>query len=233
MSKNEAKVYLALLSHGLSTANDVAKQCGVHRTNVYDAIKGLIKKSAAASIIKNKVTFYEATDPKNLMNLLKEKELRLASILPELSIQQDTAPSGSDIRIVEGNQAIRDVLDHLLEKKKERVVYGGPKEVAKYLGEGWLKDYHERRVKMKVPMKIIYNTTATERIEFIKKQEYAEVRALPEDFNTLIATTICDDEVMIDFWSENPVIGIVIKNKKVADTYIKYFTLLWKSAKKV
>ena len=43
-NRNEAKVYLALLELGSGTAGDISKISEVHRTNVYDTLKSLLKK---------------------------------------------------------------------------------------------------------------------------------------------------------------------------------------------
>ena len=77
LSKNESSVYLSLIELGSSTATEIAKHCKVHRTNIYDALKGLIKKGVAAHITKNGTKYYEAADPENLYSILKEKEFAL------------------------------------------------------------------------------------------------------------------------------------------------------------
>ena len=44
LSPNEAKAYISLLNIGMTTITNVAKDCNLHRSNVYDSIKKLIDK---------------------------------------------------------------------------------------------------------------------------------------------------------------------------------------------
>jgi sugar-specific transcriptional regulator TrmB len=60
LSKNETKVYLALLELGLSSLKDITSKSGVHRTNVYDSLKRLVKKGLVSHVTKDNKTAYEA-----------------------------------------------------------------------------------------------------------------------------------------------------------------------------
>ena len=86
-SQNESRVYLALLELGSSNVGKIAQKSGVHRTNVYDALKNLSKRGLVSSVLKGNIRFYEGIDPGNLINLLKEKESRLSLILPQLRLK--------------------------------------------------------------------------------------------------------------------------------------------------
>ena len=76
-SQNEAKVYLALLELGSSNVGKIAAKSEVHRTNVYDALNGLSKKGLVSSITKGKITYFEVLDPEGLLNLVRDKEVKL------------------------------------------------------------------------------------------------------------------------------------------------------------
>ena len=58
LSKNEAKVYLALLDLGSATAGKIAEKSKVHRTNVYDALERLIEKGVVTYIFKKDIKNY-------------------------------------------------------------------------------------------------------------------------------------------------------------------------------
>lgn len=230
-SKNEAKVYLALLDIGCAPAGKISEKSGVHRTNVYDALGRLREKGLISFITKGEINFYEATDPKNLMDVLKEKETHLKTVLPQLLLSQTMVKSKGEAHIYEGIRAVRDLLNHFLDIRKPRYVYGVPNIASELLGKGFLEDYHKRRIKLKLPMQHIYNSDAKERISWLNSLPLTESKYLPSEYNSPVATSICGDEIVLTLYSKNP-LSIQIKNAEIASAYKKYFDLLWTLAKK-
>ena len=53
-------------------------------TNVYDALQKLMEKGIVSLITKDNTKYYQASDPSMLDKVLKEKELKLQGIMPEL-----------------------------------------------------------------------------------------------------------------------------------------------------
>ena len=49
---NEAKIYLILLRSGVSSAGDITKKSGIHRSNVYDALERLKEKGLINFVMK-------------------------------------------------------------------------------------------------------------------------------------------------------------------------------------
>ena len=80
-------------------------------------------------------------------------------------------------------------------------------------------------------MKHIYNEDAKDRIKYLSKMPYTEVKYLPKEYNSPVSTEICGEEVMFVFWKKNPLV-IHIHNKEIATYYKSYFEILWKNAKK-
>ncbi|NQU98660.1 hypothetical protein HQ533_04285 [Candidatus Woesearchaeota archaeon] len=228
LSKNEAKIYLALAELGSCSIGNIAKKIKIHRTNVYDAIEGLVKKGLASHIIKEKVKYFQITGPDNLLNMVKEKEAKVQAILPRLDLLNDMSIK-NEAQILEGLQAAKRVMDNFLSYKDTILVMGVSSNVADLMGY-FLTHYHTRRIKEKIMMKHIYNTDAHKRIKDLKNMKYTEVRILPSEYDSPVATNIVGDEVTLIHWAKSPVI-IRIKNKKIADSYKKYFDMLWNNAK--
>jgi len=57
-----------------------------------------------------------------------------------------------------------------------------------------------------------------------------EIKYLPKEFSSHTAINIYADKVAIILWEENP-FAILIKNKSIAESYRKYFSLMWNIAK--
>ena len=93
----------------------------------------------------------------------------------------------------------------------------------------FIPGYHKRRQAKKIVMKHIYNYKAQDRIQYLNTLDLTEARYLPEEFDSQVSTIICGDEAVFTLWSPN-VWSIRIKNQEIADSYKKYFYLLWEKA---
>jgi len=228
-TKNEAKTYIALLNLGLATATKISKNSGLHRANVYDSLKKLSEKGFVTHIQKENTSYYSATNPQSLLRIIKEKENNLKTILPQLMLTKKLAGSTGEAHIFESVTSFMNLLHNLLDYKEEILVYGIPK-----LAPGRIKTkiphFHKKRISLDIDMKHIYNHNAKERIEILNNMKNTFAKYLPKSFDSQVSTTICGEEVILTLWHEN-LINIQIKNKSVANSYKKYFELLWNAAK--
>lgn len=227
-TNNEAIIYIALLRIGLSTANEISKETKLHRTNIYDALNKLIGKGFVLYIIKNKVKYFQAADPKNIKLWLNEKQKQLDELLPRLSSIYNQKIKESYADICEGVKAFMQILYNLLEYKQPILVYGIPK-IAPQIVKPHIEHFHKARIPKKIVMKHIYNFENKGRIAYLNTLKYTEAKALPVKYNSNVSTNICGDEVVLVIWSEIPKI-IRIVNKDIADAYRNYFEILWNKA---
>ena len=93
-----------------------------------------------------------------------------------------------------------------------------------------MKIFHERRIKEKIPMKIIYNFDIQEPIKTLNELELTEAKVLPQEFDANVSTHICNGEVILILWNQNPFV-VQIRNKQISDAYRRYFEILWASAR--
>jgi len=231
LSKNESKIYITLLELGISTGTEIAEKSKVHRTNVYDTIERLIQKGLVSYTVKNNKKYFEATDPQNLMHLLKQKEDKLRNILPQLLLAKKLSKK-TEVKVYEGAVSARNILLSLLYIGEPIYMYGTIKEVKKIFGQHVLDRFQRERIRKGIPQKIIYNHDATERIHELKKLPLIEIKALPKEFDSPMSTNICGDLVYFRLYRDPP-ITIWIKSKDIADIYKKYFQIMWSIAKKV
>lgn len=230
LTKNEAKVYLTLLDIGSATAHELSTKAGLHRTNIYDAIERLIEKGVASYIVKNKTKYYSATDPNNLLNILKEKELRLLSVLPSLILTKRLSKTKSTTEIYEGMAAFRTVMFDLLKYKKTIYAVGIPK-IVPSLVKNWIMSFHNERARQKINFIHIYNSGAIERIKFLRKLPYTKARSLPPKYDSPVSLFSCGDETLIVMWDIQPLTFVRIYHPKFAEAVMKWFNLMWNLAK--
>ena len=234
LSKNEARVYLALLELGTATGGKISELSKVHRTNVYDALERLIEKGFVGYFTKDNKRYFETTDPNNLMNILKEKELHLSNIMPQLLLAKQMAKKDKiDVSVAEGLRAIKDSKLRQLKFKKPIYTLGSPKSAAD-VAKPFLLNFHKQRIALKIEDYLIYNDDADKAyLKNLASMPYTHVRVLPPKFNAPISTNICGDEVTLKVWEKGSAVVIIIKSEKVAQAYRNYHKLLWDSAEKV
>lgn len=229
LSKNEIVVYLTLLELGSSTAVNIAKTAKLHRPNVYDALERLIKKSLVSYNVVEGVKYYEVADPEQLMSLLKTKEIQIQSLIPELKVKQFEAKPTSSVAVFEGVAGARRMMQEIVDNTKEFYVLGVPKDYAKTLGEGWVKEWHTDRVRKKVWFHHIVNEDYyTHRIEFLRALKYTSIKFLPKEYNAPNVLFIYDKGVVLVFMQ--PFVSIRILSEDAAKSFRQYYALLEKIA---
>lgn len=223
LTKSEAKIYLALIDLGPSLAGLITRKTGIHRRNVYDSIEMLIQKGLVSYIKENNKKIYSAVEPKRLLEMLKEKENVVQSILPELESKFNFVKEKKETVFFRGKQALKSIFDDQIEEGKEILVLGAcpfAKDIIKY----YFQKYDLERKKKNIKVKALF----TQKTDY--KIPLGEVRYLPISFNSPSATNIYGDKVAIILWTEEP-FAILINQKEIADSYRKYFDLLWNLAK--
>ncbi len=232
LAPNETKIYLVLLEKGDCTASQVAEASGIHRVNVYDSINKLKDKGLASEIIKSGKKFFQAAPPHLLKNILKEKEIKLNRIMPELLLASQLNKSQIPVQIFEGYDFLRNIFLHFIEIKQEIYAQDAPKFIIDKVGKYFQEVIHKRRAQQKQWMYHIYSKEAIDRINFLNALPYTEARYLNQkDHNVM--TLICGDEVCICLVNEEgdqkPTF-IMINNSRVAEVYRNHFKLMWQKA---
>lgn len=229
LSKNDSKVYLALLRNGSNSISSVAKASSIHRANVYEAISRLKAKGLVSEVSINSKKMYLAAEPSALQTIIKEKELKLNSLLPELLLDYELRNTSDIVQVFEGVKAIRDVTRRYVSIGKDIYVFGVPKIAIGLIGSYLQNNIHKQRAKQKQWMYHIYNSDAMERIKFLNTLPYTKARYLAPSYDFPVTTRICGDEVSITLYSQKP-LTFVIRSKEMAESYRKYFQILWEKA---
>lgn len=235
LTDSEIKVYLALLELGTSTKGPVVNKSGVASSKIYELLDKLIEKGLVSYIIKENRKYFTAADPSRIIDYLKEKqdmikeqERDISQILPQLLLKQKLATSMKDAEIykgIKGYQTAREKLLKLMKKGDTMLVIGAPAEVNDKI-EAWLLDYHKRREKLGIGMKILYNENARTYGELRTQWKLTEVKYMSENIITPSWIEIFNDNVLICVLAESP-LSFMIQNKDVADSFRSYFELLW------
>lgn len=223
LSESEIKVYLSLLKLGKANVTIIAEESGIHRTNIYSILDKLKDMGLVSYFQEDNRMIFKATDPQNLLNYIKESEEAISGLIPDFKKIQESVKEKINVEVFKGEKGMKAAFKDILREKKEVVGFGMTGQLRKYLpvfALQWLRDIKLYKIKNRY----IY-AESTE----IKHKDF-EVKILPKEFITPVATQIYGDKVLISIW-EPTLIAIMIKSKEVAENYRKYFILLWKVAK--
>lgn len=224
LTDNEARVYLALLELGPSLAGQISRKTGVHRRNIYDITERLIEKGLIGYIVKNNRRLFEAANPERLKEILKEKQRELEEALPNLTLLYQKTKEKQETNFYKGIEGLKTIFQEQVTGKSKEILILGASSSAFEVLPFYFKWYDKDRVKKKIKARIIASNK-------LPKIPLSEIRYLPQKYSNPLAINIYGDKVAITLWKKPP-LAIVIKEQEIADSYRKYFELMWKIGKK-
>jgi len=124
LSPNEAKIYHALLTYGGSGVSSVSLRAKVHRRNAYDALHRLHKKGLVFESHGGGEVTYEAVDPGKLMELVRERELKLSGIMPALQSLYQAKKAPELAYIFRGAEGVKNYLREVQKSDQDMYILG-------------------------------------------------------------------------------------------------------------
>jgi len=222
LTENESWVYLALLDLGPSLAGQISRKTGLHRRTVYDITEMLIKKGLVGYILKNNRRIFQASNPRRIMDSIKEKQEILSPLIDILEEKYSTTKEKEETNFYKGKEGLKNVFEDQL-NSKEILILGASIKAYEIL-QFYFKWYDKTRKQKKIKARIIAQDRK------IKKIPLSEIRYLPEKYSNPVSVNIYSDKTAIILWASKP-LAIVIRNKEIAESYRNYFALLWKIAR--
>lgn len=233
LSKNEAKIYLALLELGPSTTGPIIKKTGLYRVIVYDTLEKLLKQGLVNYSLKKNRKNFEAEDPKQILELIKNKEILAKDVVNDLKKLKIEMPLEKGAFVYEGWKGIKAAQENYFKDMKkgpgEYLMVGASRELHKKL-DIFFNYFHERRSKMKVPAKLLFNENNRRFGKLKKKYKPVQIRFMPKKVITPSWISTYKDMVLIGVAEDTPM-AFFIKNKAVAESYRQYFYFMWEQGK--
>ncbi|MFC1697599.1 TrmB family transcriptional regulator [Nanoarchaeota archaeon] len=239
LTKGEIKVYLALTRLGESTVGPIVSESKVTKSKIYDILDRLIEKGLVGYIIKSGTKHFTSNDPHMILEYISKKEDELKTtkqevteILPQLLFQRGTASQKRVAEIYEGLQGIKAIRNELIStfnSNDTMLVLGAPK-IANVKWEGWFLDFHKKRIKNNIQLKIIYNADARKYGEIRTKMKLTQVKYLPNDQVSPNWINIFPEAVLFILILKTP-IAFVVRDKDLANSFRSYFKIMWNISK--
>ncbi len=224
LSESDTRVYLALLKLGRANVTQLAERSGVHRTNIYSILDKLKEMGLVSSFNEDNKMKFKVSDPENLLNYLRENEEAIKKLLPDLKKIRESVKEKVSVDVFRGIKGMKSAFNDIIREKKNIIGWGLTGQLRKYMPV-YAKQYLRDIRRFKIKNRYIY----VEGTEF--RDKLFDVKLLPKEFLTPVATQVYADKIHITIW-EPDFVSITIKSKEIANNYRKHFELLWKIAKK-
>ena len=117
LTRQEAKIYLLLLTEGALSGYEAAKRAGASRSNVYGALNGLVDKGAAWMMEEQSVRYQAVPVEEFCSNKLRA----FAQMAQELEKIPTEAPDSGNYITVRGRKNVEDKFHNMLAEARERV----------------------------------------------------------------------------------------------------------------
>ncbi len=232
LTKSEIKVYLALLELGSSSTGPIVDKSGAASSKIYEILDRLMQKGLASYVIKAGTKYFEAADPKRLLDYMQEKEQQLkkqeqelTKLLPELELKRTLSKEKSETLVFKGMKgaetAFNDILTTL--KKGEEMIAIGFSDVHQQF-QNFLINFHKKRAKLSIRARKIFGESLRSMVEEINKQPYTKIKVVPTQKDPVAILVYKDKTLFSLAWDY---LWIQVKNKRLADAFRNNFEALW------
>jgi len=242
LTKTEIKLYLALLKLGQSTTTPIIREAGIHAAKVYEYLDKLVEKGLVSYSLQSNRKHFTAASPKVLLSLIRDERRELAArkdrverLLPELDRLRQTGKDAIFSETYEGLKGVKTIYEKILSTLKRggtQYIIGAPR-IGNERIEGYLLEWHERRIKKGIQCKYIYDSNVRDYGEVRERMAKTDVRYLPRKVISPVWIEVFGDNVVIGHIKGFNAMLLLIQDGVIAKSYLDYFKLLWRISKPV
>lgn len=225
----EAKVYLAVLKSGPSTAQIIARRADLPRSSVYRICEVLQKRGLLTLTKRRGKRYFAVLDPREIEVDLEQKLTLAKNIVPALRQEMEFKAGALDFEYYEGTDNIPKIYKALLKQPgsiSAFLSFGHDHAPQRYPSQYFIP----QRAKIKKAIRVIASDTPYGRSLAAKDQvELRRTKLIPADkFPVHHNVFICGDIYAIINYAP-PVTSYLIYNRSVANAQQDIFNLLWEN----
>jgi sugar-specific transcriptional regulator TrmB len=239
LNDSDIKVYFALLELEESSVGPIIDKAKVPDSKIYIILEKLIEKGLASFVVKNNVKRFKASDPKNLLSLLKEKEQAIDeqkrelenTIIPEIERKRKLKEENQEAIVYEGFEGLKSAFNliiNTLNKGEEYQVFMLGESLADKRLITFFQNYHKKRIDKNIKIRAISEFQFKDNI--LKNHKYKNMNIKFTSQKLPIGTFIFKNHFMTVVYGEKPT-AFIIKSKRNYEYYKDFFEYLWKTAK--
>lgn len=229
---NEGKIYEALLALKEGTVTEIAQKTSIHRRNVYDALNRMVDKGIAFQNFEGKEAVYVPVDPDKLLDMAKEREINLLTVLPQLKSLYGKGAVPQGAYIYKGVEGFKNYVRDYVRTGENVYMFGGHAWVDERTRALLIKTVRELERKKK-SFKIVFDSTVHESLTEISLKNFEKIHvAFPKQYNAISSVDVFGPYVgaytVADFhhFDEEALIFIV-KNQSLADSVHAWWQFAW------
>ena len=238
LTPSEARVYIALLELGPSTAGPITHEAKVASSKTYSLLEKLLEKGLITTYKEGGVHHFKAAEPDRLRDYLHEREAEfrgveeeLDKVIPQLEIQHKEHHE-TEVEAFKGYRGaetvFREMFSTLKKGEEYLVIGGGDAPTSNERTRTFFERVHRERAERGIKLRIIL---AEARRQSFKEQTlfpHTDARFLP--WGTPSTINIYKDTTVLMTMSPHPA-AIRIRNEQITRNYRAYFETMWKHAK--
>ena len=235
LNSKEAKIYLAILQLDQDTVYNISKKSNIKRSTCYVILEDLKKKGLVTEIEIKGVLYYIAANPQKLLNQIKQKEMDITSILPELKSIYNSHPTKPKIQLFEGIQGMTQIYDMIINHAKtsqEVLCYGT---MSHFYAEDisfqkqlrkWLRETKKNKTKIREIMQS--QKDEQDYFDKVKRNNNPKhkVKFMPEKYHLINDNIIFGNKIAI-FSTKKDFFVTLIESEEIVTTYKNLFKYIW------
>jgi sugar-specific transcriptional regulator TrmB len=233
LTEREVKVYLSLLELGSTTTGPIIAKTKLQSAKVYETLNKLKEKGLVSFTIISRTKYFQASDPKELMNIWNEQKRKLEEIMPTLQNKQQQSRSKQIVVIHDGYQAYKALFNRLQDELKKGDFYWAFAFKNEYYDSSasfFLKHFHELLKEKKIDDKLLGHVSVKKAIrQNFKDNSNLKMKFTPNE--TPLGVIIIKGKVINLIWGKRPT-AIEISSEQIYEQYKNFFLELWKKSKK-
>lgn len=229
LSQKQARVYVALLSLGEATAQELAKEAGIKRPTAYVIIEELKEKQLVFEAKAGLKTVFIAEQPRTLLERVSQAAADFSRLLPELESLQVAPQTKPRIVYLDGPDGFKKIWRLLfMSGQKEYLIMTDPQEMLGFVRKRYITD---TIIKQKVALgiksrQLVAFSEYAKEIVRKDKMENRISKIIPHTYKLPYTTIIFGDTVaFISPAGEN--VMMVAQSPGFAKTQRAVFELLW------
>lgn len=230
---NEIRIYLELLKSGEALASELADRTSVNRTLTYQILNNLMKRGLIGYVIKNNVKYFKAAHPYKLLDFIKEKELNIQKLVPDLLKLAKHEEKKYSVELYEGKEGLKTIMNDIIRSKPKEWLDFTSGLTIDILPKFFMDKWEKLRVEEKIKARFLINDTSEgrKRGRELEKLKLSEVRYLPKGFKSPSHIYIYGSKVGIALWVKEFPFGILIESKEIAGRFREFFEWFWRLSK--
>lgn len=232
LSKNESQIYETLITYGELSVGRLSVKAKIHRRNVYDSIHRLLEKGLVFEILDSRESRYQAVEPSKLLELVREKEQMLLSVMPKLEELYKALAYDQAVFIYRGVEGWKNYMRDIIRVGEEFYCIAGKGAWMDARLKNFFPQFYKETQRKKIAMNHLFDNEVKESKHEIIKYVGEKYKFFPQGYSTPCSVDLFGDRVNIVSGVElggveEDMTFSVIVNQQVADAFRVWFRFMW------